>query len=211
MKRAPVLLAVLTTTALLIAGCGSDTPSTSPTPPDTSTSATPPPAPTTTPTSPPSTESPGTPPTTVATPTSSPTATTPDTGSFINYENDNEDGIVITTAADTANLKGAPADFKTFIAADLVRTGAGLDKSCPEKPQIYVARLATSGWAAGGYFIPQCGGYAALWAKPGGTWKEVWSGQELVTCTTLKKYAFPASVSGTSCLEGGKTVKYPSN
>lgn len=116
---------------------------------------------------------------------------------------------MISTAADTANLKGAPAAFKKFIAAELARTGAGLDKNCPEPPQIYVARLATGGWGAGGYFIPQCGGYAALWAAPKGVWKEAWSGQELVSCKTLTKYSFPAKVSGTSCLEGNKSVTYP--
>lgn len=206
MKRAPVLLGLLTATALLLAGCGSDTPSPTPSPSaaPTSTSTAPPTTPTavpaTTPTSAPTTSTPATP---------TPKPVTPAAGTLLNYENDNDDGIVVTTAADTANLKGAPADFKTFVAAELARTSAGIDKNCPEKPQIYVSRLATGGWAAGGYFIPQCGGYAALWAKPNGAWKEVWSGQELVSCATLTKYAFPASISGTSCLDGDKAVKYP--
>lgn len=207
MKRAPVLLATLTAAALLLAGCGSDappaaTPRSSSPAPQTSGSTAPTATPTAQPSTSPTTSSP-------APPASPDVPADPAAGKFIDYENVDESGVIITRAADTARLTGAPADFKTFIAAELARSRADLDKECPENPQIYVSRLATGGWAAGGYFIPQCGGYAALWASSQGSWKQVWTGQELVGCATLTKYAFPASVSGTSCLEGDKSVKYP--
>lgn len=210
MKRTSILLTVLTTTALLVAGCGSDEPRATPTSPspvttsapttaaptDTTSTTTPEPTPSQTPT----------PEATTASPTTAPTK--PTNSQVINYETD-DGGVLITRAADTAKLTGAPADFKKFVAAELARSRAEADAGCPEKPQLYVARLATGGWAAGGYFVPQCGGYAALWTKSAGAWKEVWSGQELVDCATLTKYAFPASVAGTSCLDGDKSVKYP--
>jgi hypothetical protein len=114
----------------------------------------------------------------------------------------------MTTSADTKKLTGAPADFTAFIAAELAKDKAKSDAACTEKPQIYVEKLDPAGWASGGHFIPQCGGYASLWAKPGGTWKEVWSGQTLTDCKTLKKYAFPVGIAGKTCLQGDAEVAY---
>lgn len=143
-------------------------------------------------------------------PTTPATTSTPkrDIGTFIDYETDDDSGVILSTAADAANLTGAPADFTAFAAAELSRSQASVDPGCPEPPQLYVTRLATGGWASGGYFVPQCGGYAALWAKADGTWKEVWSGQQLVECDLLNKYTFPAQVSGRSCSRDGATVDY---
>lgn len=191
MKRASALVAALTAT-LLIAGCSSgssdDGPvESNPTPtaaPTTSASATPSPSGSATPTP------------------------KRDIGTVVDYETEDESGIIVTTAADAKNLRGSPADFTAFVAAELARSQAEVDAGCPVPPQLYVARLATGGWASGGYFVPQCGGYAALWAKADGAWKEVWSGQQLVDCATLEKHAFPAVVSGGSCLKGDATVDY---
>jgi hypothetical protein len=141
-----------------------------------------------------------------ASPTAAPTTAAP-AGKLIDYETDDESGATITTAADTSKLTGAPADFRAFIAAEL-KKNRNVDEGCTEPPQIYVSRVDTGGWARGGYFIPQCGGYASLWAKSGGTWKDVWGGQSLVECSTLEQYAFPARVAGASCLDGEDTVDY---
>lgn len=143
--------------------------------------------------------------------TPTPTATTPTAarpiGTLIDYETTDEDGATIAVAADTSKLTGAPADFKTFIAGELTKTPS-TDEGCTEPPQIYVARVATGGWARGGYFIPQCGGYATLWAKSNGAWQDVWRGQSLVDCATLQRFAFPARVAGDTCLDGEDAVAY---
>lgn len=140
--------------------------------------------------------------------TTSPTSPTSPTTTIIDYAKGDQDGVRMTSAADTKKLTGAPADFTAFIAAELAKDNARSDDACTEKPQIYVEKLDPAGWAAGGHFIPQCGGYASLWAKIGGAWKEVWSGQTLTDCTTLKKYAFPAGMVAKTCLQGDAEVPY---
>lgn len=122
-----------------------------------------------------------------------------------------DDEISVTRAADATKLTGAPKDFKEFIVTDLARQQSVKDDACTEKPEIHVAKIDTRGWAAGGSFIPQCGGNATLWARTGGTWKEVWAGQTLPDCKTLDKYRFPASVVGKECgTDDGGTRAYPS-
>lgn len=140
-----------------------------------------------------------------ATSTSAPTTAAP-AGKLIDYASGDDSGVTIATASDTGRLTGAPADFKTFIAAELAK--GSTDVSCTEKPQISVDMVDTGGWARGGYFVPQCGGYAALWAKSDGSWKSVWSGQSLVDCATLTSFAFPVRVVGGQCLEGQDAVTY---
>lgn len=147
--------------------------------------------------------------TATTTPTPTPTATpTPQAPTIIDYAKGDQDGVRMTTTADTKKLTGAPADFTAFIAAELAKDKAKSDAACTEKPQIYVEKLDPAGWAAGGHFIPQCGGYASLWAKPGGSWKEVWSGQTLTDCKTLKKYAFPVGIAQKTCLQGEDEITY---
>ena len=201
MTRSKLLPALAVTVALLALGaCGSDSQAPA-TDPETSATT---PATTSEPSTPPA-EAPTTPEPTDETTTAQPTKAAP-TGKLLDYENGDDDGATITTAADTTKLTGAPADFKAFIGARLSSADAG--EGCTEAPQIYVARVDTGGWARGGYFIPQCGGYAALWAKSGGAWTEVWSGQSLVECATLTKYKVPARVAGAQCLEGEDAVDY---
>lgn len=199
MRNKARILAALTGSMLLLTGCGSSDngsdvaePSAEPT-----TAATPAPAPS--PTKPSVTK-------TTPTPSASPTAAKP-TGRLIDYETADESGATITTAADTSKLTGAPADFKSFIASQLGKKPA-IDDGCTELPQIYVSRVDTGGWARGGAFIPQCGGYATLWAKSNGGWQGVWSGQSLVDCKTLNRFKFPARVAGDSCLNGEDAVVY---
>jgi hypothetical protein len=190
------LLATAAATLILLSGCGSDaaTPAASPEPSET----------TSQPTTPAATAAPTTP---ATTPTTVPTTKAPaPAGKLINYETGDEQGVVLTTDADADRLTGAPADFKAFVIAELATADPG--EGCTERPQLYVSRLDTGGWARGGYFVPQCGGYAALWAKAGGSWKEVWSGQSLVECTTLTQYKIPSRIAGDSCLDGDTTVDY---
>lgn len=194
MTRTHVLAALTTTTILLLGACGSseepeasDAPSAS-----APTSAAPSPTP-----------SASTTPAPTAT-TSTPTAAAP-TGKLISYQTE-DGGAMITQASDTAKLEGAPGDFKAFIARELA--DAEPEQGCTEKPQISVDLLDTGGWARGGHFVPQCGGYATLWAKSQGGWQAVWSGQSLVECSTLTKHRFPARVAGKQCLDGDDAVPY---
>lgn len=193
MTRTKLLMAVLTP-LLLLGACGSDEPDATPTgsAPTTPTPIATTEAPTATP-----------PPTSTPPPTVAPTTQAPDP--VIDY---GEDGVTLTAASDVRKLTGAPDDFKAFMASELERAKAENADACTQKPQINVTKIDVNGWAAGGQFIPQCGGNATLWAKPGGTWAEVWSGQQLTDCATLRKYGFPAGVAGGTCLDGDKEVAY---
>lgn len=197
MTRFKVFAAAAASLSVLALGaCGSDTSD----PAVATSSEAPPAAPSTTPAATPTKPSPS------ATTTAAPTTAAP-AGDLVEYENADGDGIYLATAADTKNLKGAPAAFKTFIAAELA-SNAGGDEECPEPAQIYVSRVDTGGWARGGYSIPQCGGYGALWAESQGAWQEVWSGQSLVECATLDRYTFPSRIAGDQCLKGSDAVPY---
>lgn len=194
------LAAATATLALLLTGCGSDSdagsdPEASP---DAASAAAP--NPTAAPTK-------AAPEATTPIPTIAPEETTATpTTTLLDYETGDDEGVVLASGSDVANLIGAPADFTTFIKAELASATPG--DGCTEAPQIYVTRIDTGGWARGGYSIPQCGGYATLWAKAGGAWKEIWSGQSLVECTTLTQFKIPARVAGSSCLKGEETVNY---
>ncbi|MET0448074.1 MAG: hypothetical protein ABW004_06690 [Aeromicrobium sp.] len=205
MTRLP-LLAAATAALILLTGCGGSGSDTAAEP--VATTDTPTTGATTAPSTEPEPEPTKTTPSATPTPTPAVTTTATDlpTGTLIDYGNSDENGATIAVAADTGKLAGSPADFKSFIASQLAAATPG--EGCTEQPQMYVTRVDTGGWALGGYFIPQCGGYAALWAKSKGSWQEVWSGQSLVECTTLTKYGFPAAVAGGECLDGDKTVDY---
>ncbi|MBC7630419.1 hypothetical protein [Aeromicrobium sp.] len=126
---------------------------------------------------------------------------------LLDYTNDG-DGLTLRTASDVVGLVGAPRDFTMFITAELARQQATKDDACPEKPEIQVDRVDVGGWAAGGVLVPQCGGNAVLWARVDGTWQEVFGGQTLPDCTTLKKYQFPTGVVQGTCADGEKQVPY---
>lgn len=141
-------------------------------------------------------DDPATKPTTTASPTT-----------LVDY---GDDGVTVSSPDDVAKLTGAPADFTSFVVDELRRQQDVKDEVCTEKPQIKVSRVDTRGWAAGGTFIPQCGGNAALWAEVDGAWREVWNGQTLPECTVLEKYEFPADVAGAECgTADGETRRYP--
>ncbi len=196
-----IAVALATSTVLLLGACGSDgddaaaAPSTSTDSPASSA------APTTKAPSP-----------TTKTPKPTPTATTKEPavkpGTYIDYEAVNEDGISIAEPSDASKLTGAPADFKSYVAALIEKQATQGVEGCTEAPQINVTQIDTGGWARGGYFIPGCGGSAALWAKSGGTWKQAWTGQSLVDCATLERYDFPSRLAGSTCDAGGDSKAY---
>lgn len=120
------------------------------------------------------------------------------------------DGVDVVRDADVSKLTGAPEDFKAFIVAELARKAAAKDEACTEKPLMHVNRVDTRGWAEGGVLVPECGGYATLWAKDSGEWREVWGGQTIVECTVLDRYRFPVELVGNQCVtDDQKARRYP--
>ncbi|MGJ9424013.1 hypothetical protein [Aeromicrobium sp. CF3.5] len=185
MKRSVIALAAL---ALLITGCGrgDDGTDTAPEPTFSTPSATATPSASGSPTPTPTEETPA-----------------PDAPP-VDYSA--EGGALVTGSGDSSALAGAPADFSTFVTGELSRLRTeGID-GCSNDPQIRVDTVQGAGWASGGVTAPECGGYAVLWAKTSNRWAQVWSGQELVDCGTLKRYDFPVSVVGTQCLGPGGTA-----
>ena len=147
-----------------------------------------------------------------ATPTESPTPTIepPDPDDpTVDYDTAEDSGQVVSDPAGASGLSKASDEFKAFISAELTRLQNEAGSECSNKPEIRVSKLQNAGWAAGGVFTPECGGYAVLWAKQGGQWSQVWGGQQLVDCTTLLRYKFPVSVAGDQCLsQEGASSKY---
>jgi hypothetical protein len=191
------LLATLATTSILVLGAcgGSDGNEASP-----STSATTSAVPSATPSTAKTTPWP------TASTTAAPSAPSAPSGKLLTFSDGEGSGVMITSAADVSRLPGAPADFKAFIAREV--ENAPLDQGCTERARISVDTVDTGGWARGGTFVPQCGGYATLWAKSGGTWKNVWGGQSLTECSVLTEHRFPARVAGAKCLQGDDAVAY---
>jgi major membrane immunogen (membrane-anchored lipoprotein) len=200
-----VAVALATSTVLLLGACGSDgdttadgdaaTPSTSTDSPAASAEPT-----STAPTKTGKTLKPS------ATATTKEPAVKP--GTYIDYEAVDEDGVTIARPSDAAKLTGAPADFKTYIGALIEKQSTAGVEGCTEAPRINVTQVDTGGWARGGYFIPGCGGSAALWAKSGGAWQQAWTGQSLVDCATLERYDFPSRLAGSTCDAGGESKPY---
>ncbi len=183
MRRSLVALAAL---SLVVTGCGrgdGDT-DTAPDPAFSAPSATPAP-------------------TASGSPTPTDETTAPDAPP-VDYRN--EGGALVTGTGDSSALAGAPRDFSAFVTAELSRLRTAGLEGCDNDPQIRVDSVQGAGWASGGVTAPECGGYAVLWARTDGRWAQVWNGQELVDCGTLRRYDFPVSVVGTQCLGPGGTA-----
>ena len=127
----------------------------------------------------------------------------------VDYDTGDDPGEVVSDPTGTSGLAKASDDFKAFISAELTRLQNESGGDCSNRPEIRVNKLQNAGWASGGVFTPECGGYAVLWAKQGGEWSQIWGGQELVDCTTLLRYKFPVSVAGDQCLsQEGASATY---
>jgi hypothetical protein len=115
-------------------------------------------------------------------------------------------GVTIEKVADVDKLKGAPDDFKQFIAGMFAAwTGMFIDKDCPFS--VGVAKIDTSGFAVGSMFT--CGGAAFIWSKRDGLWQEVIGGQDVFPCEVLKKHSVPKSiVPDGKCFDGKDAVDY---
>lgn len=128
--------------------------------------------------------------------TSSPTSDAPQ-AELIEYDHDDVAGVIIAKPADVAKLKGAPDDFKQFVAGIV-----DASKTLPEDEcqfTVGIAKVDTSGFAAGS--MHSCGGAAYIWAERDGVWQEIWAGQELPLCDDLRKYSVPKAIGGDTCYD----------
>ena len=65
-----------------------------------------------------------------------------------------------------------------------------------------VLKYDPAGFAVGG--VNDCGGYAALWGRKDGAWKELIGTQDAWLCSDLKKYGVPAHGVVRTCIGGSK-------
>ena len=117
-------------------------------------------------------------------------------------------GVAITKVADVDKLKGAPDDFKQFIAGIIAaQVGMGTqDEDCPFT--VGVDKIDTSGFAVGS--MTSCGGAAFIWAKRDGLWQQIWGGQDIPACSDLTKFSVPTAIIGDKCYDerNNKVVEY---
>lgn len=93
-------------------------------------------------------------------------------------------------------LRGTSAGFKTFAA----RTGHHIrveeqsygSGGCADNSGMFVSAYQTRGFAYGG--LGSCSGAVALWARVHGHWKTIVETQDVVYCSTLRRYGVPATV-----------------
>lgn len=120
------------------------------------------------------------------------------------------DGVELRDSRGVAKLKGAPQDFKQYIAGAADATGANSDPKNECAPRIFVDKLDTSGYATGAIF--DCGGARLIWARRSdGIWRQIWGGQITPDCPTMERYKVPAKLIGTRCwdVKAQKDVHYP--
>lgn len=114
-----------------------------------------------------------------------------------------KEGIAVKRPADVLKLEGTPDDFQQFIAGRLDEAVSTRDPEFPEcVPTVSVYVYDPKGFASGSR--TDCGGYAIIWAKKGGVWREVWGGQDLAACSELKaKHVPPSVVHDQKCYDKG--------
>ncbi|RNL79053.1 hypothetical protein [Nocardioides marmorisolisilvae] len=114
--------------------------------------------------------------------------------------------------SDAALLQGTTDDFKEFIIAEVARLHADAEKTAATDPgacadannaAVYVSKFAQAGYAVGSVFLCPTG-YAAIWKKVDGTWKEVVTTQEQFTCADLDRYDIPHSFIEGDCFDASK-------
>jgi hypothetical protein len=124
-------------------------------------------------------------------------------------------GVTFSTADQINAATWLSADERTFLAKQLAEFQAGGDKC---------ASIVLSGYRVGDLMHGQqfesdtapCtggGGYAILWGKVSGTWKQLMAGQEVPTCADIRtagwKTTIPKQFFGGTCRDTkGAEVEY---
>ena len=114
--------------------------------------------------------------------------------------------MAIRKAAEVVKLKDAPEDFKSFIAGiiDHASNSAEPSEECPAT--VTVSRIDPAGFASGGFNV--CDGYALIWAKVDGVWRQIDAGQMYPACDTMRKYSVPRTIVGDQCAQDSGNVEY---
>ena len=127
-------------------------------------------------------------------------------GQLIDFDKNNDGGVVLRKAADVSKLEGTPDGFKQFMAGviDTMVNSAQLGDDC--RPTVSVAKFDSSGYALGSFW--NCEGAVLMWAEQDGAWQQAWGGQSIPECADMKKYSIPVSIAGSKCSDGTKAVAY---
>ncbi|GAB3663257.1 hypothetical protein GCM10027596_26160 [Nocardioides korecus] len=119
-----------------------------------------------------------------------------------------DQGVFIQRAVNVdRRLPGAPADFRAFAKRTIHHLQA--TRTCsPSAVGLSVNRVRSDGYARGA--VNQCGGYAAIWKRVSGQWREVLGTQDIWTCRDLRRWSIPSSVVAPrpACYNGSKVVTY---
>ncbi|MFL6172217.1 MAG: hypothetical protein ACJ716_04925, partial [Marmoricola sp.] len=113
------------------------------------------------------------------------------------------DGQSVNKESDAAALQGTTDEFKAFVIDQVAAlqadaaTQSHADCPDPTVAGITVKRFAQAGYAVGSVFLCPTG-YAAIWQKVDGSWKQVIATQEQFTCKDLDRLDIPHSF-----IEGG--------
>ncbi|HYI46780.1 MAG TPA: hypothetical protein VE174_15085 [Actinomycetota bacterium] len=120
-----------------------------------------------------------------------------------------DDGVQLQAAEDVDKLKGAPEDFKQFVAGAVseVAKDGGATGKC-DSPYVSVSKVDPAGYALGYVFDCDNGGAVHMWAKVDGIWRRIFDGQSIPPCDDMKKYSVPKGIAGTKCDDGSKAVDY---
>jgi hypothetical protein len=109
-------------------------------------------------------------------------------GKVIHY---GKKGVTIEDKNDVSKLRGAPEDFKAFIAGLI--EDVTIEEECEYGPPSYsVFSIDPQGYAAGDFW--HCGGHYIIWASVAGHWKEVLAGQDHPMCDDLTRLSVPKEI-----------------
>jgi hypothetical protein len=103
------------------------------------------------------------------------------------------DGVTVEQPADVSQLTGAPDEFKTFVAG-LARQAQKAGQACPDAFHGITVQKLRGDFALGA--VNDCGGYAALWARVDGEWREILGTQEQWSCADLAAHDVPEGFAG---------------
>jgi hypothetical protein len=118
------------------------------------------------------------------------------------------EGVELRTSTDVGKLKGAPQDFKQYIAGAADAAGSGADPTSECGPRVFVDKIDKRGYATGGVF--DCGGARLIWAqRSNGVWGQIWGGQITPDCPTMAKFKVPTTIAGKSCWNVKKQKDVP--
>ncbi|MFB9312685.1 hypothetical protein [Nocardioides plantarum] len=119
----------------------------------------------------------------------------------------------------STKLAKLPADYRRAVRAWLERAyqEAGADEACANSPRLTAYAYHRDGFVTSSQGISPAtgepdscaqGGYASIWSKRGGPWREVIKGQEPPSCRALVWHRVPRSMVDRCFDDQGQPVTY---